>query len=75
MLNPIQKHILNTRIKFEINRLISFRVKTATILKNAVLRKTRFHTYSYSAIPGPYNSQFLEQYTIEICKKKSIFRK
>ena len=38
----MQKHVPNTRIKFEVDRLISFRVTTAAILKNAVLRKTRF---------------------------------
>ena len=41
VLHPMQKHIPNTRIKFEVDRLISFRVTTAAILKNAVLRKTR----------------------------------
>ena len=37
----MQKHIPNTRMKFEVDRLISFRVTIAAILKNAVLRKTR----------------------------------
>ena len=41
VLHPMQKHILNTRIKFEVDRLITFRVTTAAILKNAVSRKTR----------------------------------
>ena len=41
VLYPMQKHISNTRIKFEVDRLISFRVTTSAILKNAVLRKMR----------------------------------
>ena len=36
----MQKHIPNTSIKFEVDRLISFRVTTAAIFKNTVLRKT-----------------------------------
>ena len=39
----MQKDIPNTRRKFEADRLISFRVTTAAILKNAVLRKTRLN--------------------------------
>ena len=40
-LHPMQEHIPNTRKKFEVDRLISFRVTTAAILKNVVVRKTR----------------------------------
>ena len=41
VLHPMQKHIPNNLIKFEVDRLIGFRITTAAILKNAVLRKTR----------------------------------